>query len=103
MTEPLLTTGFVLQDLTGWLPTVLQLNSWVSILPNVGYLNFCSQTGAGTADLNKIQIIGESINYHKKSYKLSDNFKDQLIWMNPVSQNIYRILIIQISDYLIPE
>jgi uncharacterized protein (DUF362 family) len=53
---------------------------------NVGYMNFCSQTGLGIADLNKIQIIGESINYHKKSYKLSDNFKDQLIWKNPVSQ-----------------
>ena len=55
---------------------------------NVGYLNFCNQTGRGTADLNKIHIIGESINAHKKSYKLSDNFKDQLIWKNPVSQNL---------------
>ncbi|MCX6254456.1 MAG: DUF362 domain-containing protein [Bacteroidia bacterium] len=51
----------------------------------VGYLNFCSQTGSGIADLNKIEIIGETINNHKRSYKLSDNFKDQLIWMNPVS------------------
>lgn len=50
----------------------------------VGYLNFCSQTGSGIADLNKIRIIGESINNHKKTYKLSDNFKDQLVWMNPV-------------------
>ena len=55
---------------------------------NVGYMNFCSQTGMGTTDLSKIEIIGESINNHKKSYKLSDNFKDQLIWKNPVSQNI---------------
>jgi uncharacterized protein (DUF362 family) len=55
---------------------------------NVGYMNFCSQTGLGTSDLNKIQIIGEAINNHKKSYKLSDNFKDQLIWQNPVSQNL---------------
>jgi uncharacterized protein (DUF362 family) len=54
---------------------------------NVGYLNFCSKTGRGTADLSKIQIIGESLNGHRKKYKLSDNFKDQLIWMNPVSQN----------------
>lgn len=54
----------------------------------VGYLNFCGQTGIGIADLNKIEIIGESINDHRKKYKLSDNFKDQLIWMNPVSQNI---------------
>jgi uncharacterized protein (DUF362 family) len=55
---------------------------------NVGYLNFCNQTGRGTGDLNKIQIIGESIADHRKRYKLSDNFKDQLIWKNPVSQNI---------------
>jgi uncharacterized protein (DUF362 family) len=51
----------------------------------VGYLNFCSQTGLGITDLNKIEIIGETINNHKRSYRLSDNFKDQLIWMNPVS------------------
>ena len=55
---------------------------------NVGYMNFCNQTGLGTADLNKIQIIGESINDHRKSYKLSDNNKDQLIWKNAVSQNL---------------
>ncbi len=54
----------------------------------VGYLNFCGQIGSGMTDLNKIQIIGESINDHRKKYKLSDNFKDQLIWMNPVSQNL---------------
>jgi len=55
---------------------------------NVGYLNFCSQTGSGTGNLSKIEVIGESIDKHKKSYKLSNNFKDQLIWMNPVSQNL---------------
>jgi len=55
---------------------------------NIGYLNFCGQTGRGNADLNKIQIIGESIAAHKRSYRLSDNFKDQLIWQNPVSQNL---------------
>jgi uncharacterized protein (DUF362 family) len=49
----------------------------------VGYLNFCSQTGSGIADLNKIQIIGEPISSHIRSYKLSDNYKDQLIWMDP--------------------
>lgn len=55
---------------------------------NVGYLNFCNQTGLGIADLNKIQIIGETINDHKKSYKLSDNFNDQLVWKNPISEYI---------------
>jgi len=55
---------------------------------NVGYMNFCSQTGLGTADLSRIQIIGESIENHRKTYKLSDNFKDQLVWKNTVAQNI---------------
>jgi uncharacterized protein (DUF362 family) len=54
----------------------------------VGYLNYCAQTGAGVADLKKIEVIGEAIKDHIKPYKLSDNFTDQLIWMNPVSQNV---------------
>jgi uncharacterized protein (DUF362 family) len=49
----------------------------------VGYLNFCAQTGAGTADLNKIEIIGEQINNHKRSYKLNSNIDEQLVWMKP--------------------
>jgi cytochrome c oxidase assembly protein Cox11 len=55
---------------------------------NVGYMNFCNQTGLGIADMSKIQVIGESVSNHKKVYKLSDNFKDQLIWKNPVSHNV---------------
>jgi uncharacterized protein (DUF362 family) len=51
----------------------------------VGYLNFCAQTGSGVADLKRIEIIGEAINNHKKSYRLNDNIDSQLIWMNPVS------------------
>jgi uncharacterized protein (DUF362 family) len=56
----------------------------------VGYLNFCAQTGAGVADLNRIEIIGEAINNHKRSYRLNDNINSQLIWMNPVTENIQR-------------
>lgn len=51
----------------------------------VGYLNFCAQTGAGVADLNKIEILGEKISNHIKTYKLNKNISDQLVWMNPVS------------------
>lgn len=50
----------------------------------VGYLNFCAKTGSGIADLGRIEIIGEAIINHKRSYKLSDNINSQLIWMNPV-------------------
>ncbi len=50
----------------------------------VGYLNYCAQTGPGTADLSKIKITGEQISAHIKPYKLSDNVEKQLVWMNPV-------------------
>jgi uncharacterized protein (DUF362 family) len=49
----------------------------------IGYLNFCAQTGLGTADINKIEIIGESISQHIINYILSDNIEKQLIWMKP--------------------
>jgi uncharacterized protein (DUF362 family) len=50
----------------------------------VGYLNYCAQTGLGVADLNRIQIVGESLSKHIKSYKLHTNIEKQLIWMKPV-------------------
>ncbi len=49
----------------------------------IGYLNYCAQMARGEADLNKIEIVGESIKAHQKSYKLPDNFEKQLVWMNP--------------------
>ena len=49
----------------------------------IGYLNFCAQTGLGIADINKIEIVGESISKHIINYKLSDNIEKQLIWMKP--------------------
>ena len=51
----------------------------------IGYLNYCANAGRGVADLNKIEIIGESINNHRKSYKLSDNINEQLVWMKPAN------------------
>jgi len=51
----------------------------------VGYLNYCAQTGLGVADLDQIEIVGESIDKHIKPYKLHENIERQLIWMNPVS------------------
>ena len=51
---------------------------------NVGYLNFCADTGMGEGDLNKIEIIGEDLKDHIKSYQLNDNIEKQLIWKQPV-------------------
>ncbi len=51
---------------------------------NVGYLNYCAQTGGGIADLKRIEIIGETISDHIKPYKLHRNIEAQLVWKNPV-------------------
>jgi uncharacterized protein (DUF362 family) len=51
----------------------------------MGYLNYCYQTGLGTADLSRIEIVGESIINHIKPYRLSDNIEKQMIWMTPAS------------------
>jgi len=45
----------------------------------VAYLNYCAQAGYGVADLDKIEIVGESIAKHKRVYKLSDNVEKQII------------------------
>lgn len=46
----------------------------------IGYLNYCAQIGLGNADLNKIEIVGEKLEDHVKSYKLPNNFDDLLVW-----------------------
>lgn len=51
----------------------------------IGYLNFCSQMGLGTADLQKINITGESIKDHIRTYRLPDNIERQGAWMEPLS------------------
>lgn len=53
-------------------------------LSNVGYLTYCAQANLGVTDLNKIEIIGEKISDHKRTYKLSDSINKQLIWKEPV-------------------
>ena len=45
----------------------------------VAYLNYCTQAGYGVADLDKIEIVGESIAKHKRVYKLNDNVEKQII------------------------
>jgi uncharacterized protein (DUF362 family) len=49
----------------------------------VGYLNYCAQAGLGQADLKRIEIVGEPIARHVKTYKLAPNIQDQLIWRTP--------------------
>lgn len=52
----------------------------------VGYLNYCWDAKLGEADLQRIQIVGEPLANHIKTYKLSNNVEQQLIWMKKVQE-----------------
>jgi uncharacterized protein (DUF362 family) len=54
-------------------------------LENIGYLNYCGNSGLGIIDRAKIDIIGEKKpqDYVKK-YKLGKNIDTQLQWMQPL-------------------
>ena len=49
----------------------------------VGYLNFCAQAGMGEADLSRIDVLGERISDHARTYKLNKNIDQQFIWLQP--------------------
>jgi uncharacterized protein (DUF362 family) len=49
----------------------------------IGYLNYCAQAGLGEGDLKKIEIVGETVARHVKTYKLAPNIEQQLIWRKP--------------------
>jgi uncharacterized protein (DUF362 family) len=49
----------------------------------IGYLNFCAQAGLGEGDLQKIEIAGEPLARHIKTYQPAPNIEQQLIWMKP--------------------
>ncbi|HPA48133.1 MAG TPA: DUF362 domain-containing protein [bacterium] len=50
----------------------------------MGYLNYCTEAGMGVGDLNRIEVIGESIADHVKTYRLHDNVEKQLNWLKPM-------------------
>ncbi|HPO08959.1 MAG TPA: DUF362 domain-containing protein [bacterium] len=50
----------------------------------MGYLNYCTEAGMGVGDLNRIELIGESIADHVKTYRLHDNVEKQLNWLKPM-------------------
>jgi len=49
----------------------------------IGYLNYCAQAKSGQADLAKIEILGEPVARHVRSYELHENVEGQLTWMMP--------------------
>ncbi len=52
-------------------------------MAKVGYMTYAAEAGLGQADLKKIEVIGESIEKHRRVYRLSDRIERQLQWMNP--------------------
>jgi len=65
----------------------------------VGWLNYCIDAGLGEGDLSKIEIVGEKLTNHIKTYKLHDNINDQLIWMNPSSEQTLNIPMHNLKPY----
>ncbi len=53
---------------------------------NVGYLNYCGQTGMGQTELAKIEILGPDLKDHIKPYKLARNLEQQLVWKQPAKK-----------------
>ena len=53
---------------------------------DIGYLNYCAGAKLGEADLNKMEIIGEPVERHIKSYAPPRNVDRQLVWKNPVEE-----------------
>ena len=53
-------------------------------LGKIGYLSYCIEAGLGQGDLERIDVIGEPIARHVKTYRLAKNIEDQLQWMKPV-------------------
>ncbi len=69
---------------TDWLATDRVAVELMGIdFAKIGYLNYCATAGRGVADLSSIEIIGEQLKDHIRTYKLSDSLEQQLIWMNP--------------------
>ena len=52
----------------------------------VGYLTFCGDAGMGQFDISKIEILGEKLANHIKTYQLSRNLEKQLQWMTPLKE-----------------
>jgi uncharacterized protein (DUF362 family) len=50
----------------------------------MGYLNYCTEAGMGVGDFSRIDVIGETVADHVKTYRLHDNVEKQLNWLKPM-------------------
>ena len=53
----------------------------------VGYLNFCYEAGMGQYDINKIEVIGEKVANHIRSYRKPARYEQMLEWMTPIQRS----------------
>jgi uncharacterized protein (DUF362 family) len=49
----------------------------------IGYLNYCAEAKLGESDLERMEIVGEPVARHVRTYRLHDKIEKQLIWMHP--------------------
>jgi uncharacterized protein (DUF362 family) len=47
---------------------------------DLGYLTYCANAGLGVSDLQKIEVLGETVEKHRKTYRLPDSFQRQESW-----------------------
>ena len=52
---------------------------------DLGYLNYCANARMGQYDLNKIEIVGEKLANHIKSYELPRTYNQMLKWKAQLS------------------
>jgi len=50
------------------------------------YLTFCADAGMGQFDINKINVTGEKLSDHIRTYKMSRNIEKQLQWQIPLKE-----------------
>jgi len=53
----------------------------------IGYLTYCAGAGMGQFDLSKIEIMGEPLAKHIRTYQLPPNMERQLQWMTPIERS----------------
>jgi uncharacterized protein (DUF362 family) len=51
----------------------------------MGYLNFCASAGYGEASIDRMEVLGERVADHVRTYRLADNIDKQLEWMKPLA------------------
>jgi uncharacterized protein (DUF362 family) len=51
---------------------------------NIGYLLYCWQAGLGQYDLNRIDVIGESLESVRRTYRQHNDIDRELQWMGPM-------------------